>query len=215
MPGGAVWRKGATVKANFFPSLRGRYWDRRNYRVSSAIGSSEMLAGSARCSRVAEEGGLMAYGPNYTDITRRGALVVEGLKGAKPADVSIALSGAVDAPGSYRRPSAANRSRPTHRGLCPFSPGAPCFLGPLFRAGWDFRGRRPKPRARREGRIPGGLDRSAGGKGGRRSSGPWLRLGLCPQLCPRESGLGPNPSHTSLPSKRKPLGKLATYRGAL
>jgi ABC-type uncharacterized transport system substrate-binding protein len=38
----------------------------------------------------ADGGGLMAYGPNYTDITRRGALIIDRiLKGARPADVPI------------------------------------------------------------------------------------------------------------------------------
>jgi putative tryptophan/tyrosine transport system substrate-binding protein len=38
----------------------------------------------------AEEGGLMAYGPNYTDMTRRGALAIARiLKGPKAGDVPI------------------------------------------------------------------------------------------------------------------------------
>ena len=56
--------------------------------MASYIGRRKFF--DAQCAGVVEAGGLMSYGPNYTDLFRRaGELVDKILRGAKPADIPV------------------------------------------------------------------------------------------------------------------------------
>jgi putative ABC transport system substrate-binding protein len=63
----------------------------RHIREIGALTAKNRLPAAAALVEFAEAGGLVSYGPNYPDLSRRAATYVDKiLKGAKPADLPIA-----------------------------------------------------------------------------------------------------------------------------
>ena len=62
----------------------------RHIREIGALTAKNRLPAAAALVEFAEAGGLVSYGPNYPDLSRRAATYVDKiLKGARPADLPV------------------------------------------------------------------------------------------------------------------------------